>query len=77
MDRADTERKIMEATVDEKIWQIPAYNGTGPVTIALRMPEVTITDSAGRHIVISPKQAEVVGARMEDIGMWIEEGAED
>ena len=77
MDRADTERKIMDATVVEKVWQIPAHIEKGPVTIALRMPEVTVTDSEGRHIVISPQQAEVVGSRMEDIGMWIEDGAKD
>jgi hypothetical protein len=41
------------------------------------MPEVTITDSEGRHIVISPQQAEVVGPRMEDIGRWLEDGAKD
>jgi hypothetical protein len=53
------------------------HNEKGPVTIALRMPEVTITDSEGRHIVISPQQAEVVGSRMEDIGRWLEDGAKD
>ncbi|HEU0089373.1 MAG TPA: hypothetical protein VFQ77_17315 [Pseudonocardiaceae bacterium] len=72
----DIERKIMDATVVEKVWEIPAHNGKGPVTIALRMPEVTITDSEGRHIVISPQQAGLVSARMDDIAYWIEDGAD-
>lgn len=61
----------MDAAVVEKTWQIPAHNGKGPVTIALRMPEVTITDSEGRYIVISPQQAEVVSSRLDDISGWI------
>lgn len=43
----------------------------GPVTITLRMPEVTITDSQGRHIVISPEQAGIVSSKMGDIAYWI------
>jgi hypothetical protein len=65
--RVDIERKIMDMTVVEKTWEIPAHNGKGPVTVALRMPEVTITDSQGRHIVISPEQAELVSSRVGDI----------
>ncbi len=77
MDRADAERTIMDATVVEKTWQVPAHNGKGPVTIALRMPEVTITDSEGRHIVISPEQADLVGSRIGDIVYWMEDSTED
>ena len=77
MDRADAERKIMDATVEEKTWQVTAHNGKGPVTIALRMPEVTITDSEGRHIVISPEQADLVGSRIGDIVYWMEDSTED
>jgi hypothetical protein len=76
VDRAEIERKIMSETVVEKTWQIAAYGGRGPVTITLRMPEVTITDSEGRYIVISPQQADVVSSRMGDIAGWIEEGPE-
>jgi hypothetical protein len=50
MDRVEIERRIMSATVVEKIWEIPGQAGKGPVTIALRVPEVTITDSQDRHI---------------------------
>ncbi|MGH3822153.1 MAG: hypothetical protein ACRDRA_04830, partial [Pseudonocardiaceae bacterium] len=59
-------------TVVEKTWEIPAHGGKGPVTITLRMPEVTITDSEGRHIVIAPEQADVVSTRMGGIADWID-----
>ncbi|MBA2472108.1 MAG: hypothetical protein H0V41_07665 [Pseudonocardiales bacterium] len=39
MDRVEIERKIMSEMVIEKTWEIPAYGGKGPVTVALRMPE--------------------------------------
>jgi hypothetical protein len=74
VDRAEIERKIMSEAVVEKTWQIPAHGGKGPVTITLRMPEVTITDSEGRYIVIAPQQADIVGSRMGDIADWIDEG---
>lgn len=76
MSRVEIERKIMDETVVEKTWQIPEHGGKGPVTITMRMPEVTITDSQGRHIVISPEQADLVSARMEDIGWWIHDGGD-
>lgn len=63
----------MSETVVEKTWQVPAHSGKGPVTIALRTPEVTITDSEGRSIVIAPEQADIVGYRLNDIACWIEE----
>ncbi|MGH3929886.1 MAG: hypothetical protein ACRDTF_07910 [Pseudonocardiaceae bacterium] len=77
INRADIERKIMDETVVEKTWQIPAHGGKGPVTITLRMPEVTITDSQGRHIVISPEQADAVSSRIGDIAYWLEDGVKD
>jgi hypothetical protein len=76
MDRVEIERRIMSATVVEKIWEIPGQAGKGPVTIALRVPEVTITDSQGRHIVISPEQADLVSAKMGYIADWIEDAAD-
>jgi hypothetical protein len=74
IDRAEIERKVMSEAVVERTWQIPAHGGKGPVTITLRMPEVTITDSEGRYIVISPQQADVVSSRMGDIVDWMDEG---
>ncbi|MGH3973063.1 MAG: hypothetical protein ACRDS9_07035 [Pseudonocardiaceae bacterium] len=76
MDRAQTEHKIMNETLVEKTWEIPAHGDKGPVTITLRMPEVTITDSAGRHIVITPEQADIVSARMGCIADWIDDCAD-
>ncbi len=75
--RAELDLKDMDKAVVEKTWQIPAHGGKGPVTVMVRMPEVTITDSQGRHIVISPEQAELVGGRLEDISWWIHDGASD
>ncbi|MGH3826167.1 MAG: hypothetical protein ACRDQX_03195, partial [Pseudonocardiaceae bacterium] len=67
MDLMDIECKIMSETVVEKTWVIPAHGDKGPVTIALRMPDVTITDSQGRHIVIAPEQADLVSSKMSNI----------
>jgi hypothetical protein len=77
MELAEIERRIMSEAVVEKTWEVPAHSGKGPVTIKLRLPEVTITDSEGRHIVISPEQADIVSSRMEDIACWLEDGAGD
>ena len=71
MDRVEIERKIMSETVVEKTWEIPAHGGKGPVTVTLRTPEVTVTDSRGRHIVISPEQAELVSEKLGYIADWI------
>ena len=73
MDIVDAERKIMSETVVEKSWEVPAHGGKGPVTITLRIPEVTVTDSEGRHIVISPEQAEFVSSKLGDIAYWFED----
>ncbi len=61
----------MSETVVEKTWEIPAHGGKGPVTVTLRVPEVTVTDSRGRHIVISPEQADLVSAKLGYIADWI------
>ncbi|MGH3779344.1 MAG: hypothetical protein ACRDRO_01630 [Pseudonocardiaceae bacterium] len=77
MDRVELERKIMSETVVEKTWEIPAQGGKGPVTVALRMPDVTIIDSQGRHIVVSPEQADLVSAKMGYIVDWIQDAPVD
>jgi hypothetical protein len=41
------------------------------------MPEVRVTDSEGRHIVISPAQADIVSGKLGNIADWIEDGAGD
>ncbi len=63
----------MSEIVVEKTWQVPAPSGKGPVIIALRTPDVTITDSEGRYIVIAPEQADIVSCQMSNIADWIEE----
>jgi hypothetical protein len=73
IDPVEIERKIMSQAVVEKTWEVPAHGDKGPVTITLRIPEVTITDSQGRHIVISPAQAELVSSKMGDIAYWFED----
>jgi hypothetical protein len=76
MDLIEIDRKIMNHTVVEKTWEIPSHGGKGPVTIVLRMPEVRVTDSEGRHIVISPAQADLVSTRMSYIVDWMDEAAQ-
>jgi hypothetical protein len=71
VDITDVERRIMSEVVVEKTWQVPACCGKGPVTITLQLPEVTITDSEGRYIVIAPQQAEIVSSRMDEISCWM------
>lgn len=63
----------MDVTVVEKTWQIPAHDGKGLVTITLRMPDVALTGSQGRHIVISSERADLLSSRAGDIAYWIEE----
>jgi hypothetical protein len=75
MDLIEIDRRIMSDTVVEKTWKIPAHADQGPVTITLRMPQVRVTDSEGRHFVISPAQADLVSARMSDIIDWIDEAS--
>jgi hypothetical protein len=76
-DPVEIERRIMSQAVVEKTWKVPAHGDKGPVTITLRLPEVTITDSQGRHIVISPAQADVVSSKMGDIAYWFEDIKDD
>jgi hypothetical protein len=69
-------KRRTEAVVDKR-WSIPAHEGHGPVTMSLLLPEVRVTDSEGRFIVISPRQSELVGDRMTDIASWLRDGDED
>jgi hypothetical protein len=73
VDPVEIERRIMSQAVVEKTWEVPAHGDKGPVTITLRISEVTITDSQGRHIVISPEQADLVSSKMGDIAYWFED----
>lgn len=64
MDLIEIDRKIMSDPVVEKTGEIPAHADQGLVTITLRMPEVRVADSQGRHIVISPAQADLLSTWM-------------
>ena len=66
--------RVMDRQAIEKVWTIPAHEGSGPVTMTLRVPEVTIKDSAGRYIVISPQQSALVSAQLESINDWLQYG---
>lgn len=69
-------QRLAEAVVD-KTWQVPAYDGAGPVTMTLRLPEVKITDSEGRYVIISPRQSGLVGMRLTHISEWLRYGDGD
>lgn len=60
----------------EKTWQIQA-NGdkAGPVTVVVRIPNILIIDSRGRHILVAPEQAELVSAKMGEVADWIRNAA--
>jgi hypothetical protein len=73
--RAEWDRQRMAEKATEKVWTVPTFEGSGPVTMTLRIPDVTITDSAGRYIVISPRQTAIVGARLDRITDWLQYGA--
>lgn len=75
MDPMKRERKAMSEIVVEKSWNVPANGGAGPVTVVLRMPNVLIIDSKGRHILVAPEQAGLVSTKMGEVADWIRNAA--
>jgi hypothetical protein len=71
MDPVENERRIMSKTPVEKAWTIPGHRGKGPVSIIVRMPDVLIIDSRGRHILVAPEQARLVSTQMGCVADWI------
>ncbi|GGP63635.1 hypothetical protein [Saccharothrix coeruleofusca] len=69
----DEQRHVeeMEKLATTRKWVVPAHLDHGPVTVELAMPEVRVTDSQGRFIVITPGQAELVGRRLDDAATWM------
>ncbi|MDQ3760496.1 MAG: hypothetical protein M3460_01980 [Actinomycetota bacterium] len=67
----------MSKTAVEKSWEIPAHDGKGPITIVLRMPDVVIIDSRGRHILVATEQAHLLSAKMGYVANWIRDAAVD
>jgi hypothetical protein len=76
MDGNELDRRLVAEQATEKVWQIPALEGAGPITMTLQLPQITITDSDGRFIVISPKQSAIVGSRLAVIDDWLQYGDE-
>lgn len=76
MDEA-IQKKLMDEVEVEKTWQVPEHNGQGPVTITMRLPSVTITDSEGRSIRIAPQQAAFVSVLLGNVGDWMTSGADE
>jgi hypothetical protein len=76
-ERDNLDRRGMAEQATVKVWTIPAFEGSGPVTLTLRVPEVRISDSEGRFIIISPRQSAIVGSRLESINEWLQYGAEE
>ncbi|MGH3624280.1 MAG: hypothetical protein ACRDQ5_21250 [Sciscionella sp.] len=70
-------RQRMETQPTDRTWQVPAHHDKGPVTITLRLPDITITDSEGRYIVVTPKQSALVGSRLDHIYDWFTQDDED
>ena len=75
--RDELERRGMAEQATVKVWTIPAYEGSGPVTMTLRIPDVRIADSEGRFIIVSPRQSAIVGSRLESINDWLQYGEEE
>jgi hypothetical protein len=73
----EIELRVMREQALERVWTIPSCEGSGPVTMTLRVPEVTIKDSAGRYIVISPQQSAIVSEHLESINDWLQYGLVD
>ncbi|MGB8960347.1 MAG: hypothetical protein WCC38_00105, partial [Pseudonocardiaceae bacterium] len=71
MDAVENQRQIMSKTAVEKTWKVPAHHGRGPVSICVRMPDVLIIDSRGRHILIAPEQARLMSTEMGCVADWI------
>ncbi|RKT56570.1 hypothetical protein [Saccharothrix australiensis] len=56
-----------------KKFVIPAADGVGPASIELTLPHVRVTDSDGSVIAITPRQAELVSAALDNITSWFED----
>ncbi|MGQ0840848.1 hypothetical protein [Actinokineospora sp.] len=66
-------QEIMNRVPVEKTWSVGGRDGQGAARMTMRMPDVTITDGEGRHIVLTPGQSAVIGRYMSETLDWLEE----
>jgi hypothetical protein len=69
---AQVHREMMDRTPLSKTWTVESHDNQGPAIMTMRMPDITITDAEGRHIVLTAKQCAVLGSYMTDTLEWIE-----
>jgi len=72
--REEVELRLMDRTPTERSWVVPAQANKGPITVTMRVPEVRIVDSCGRHIVVGPEQADLLGSQLCNIHDWMQMG---
>jgi hypothetical protein len=75
--REEVELRLVERSATERSWIVPAHADKGPITVSMRAPEVRIVDSAGRHIVVGPEQADLLGSKLCSIRDWLQMGDAD
>lgn len=75
--REEVELRVMNETPTERSWFVPAQADKGPITVTMRVPEVRIVDSSGRHIVVGPEQADLLGSKLCNIRDWLQLGDTD
>lgn len=75
--REEVELRVMNETRTERSWVVPAQADKGPITVTMRVPEVRVVDSAGRHIVVGPEQADLLGSKLCNIRDWMQLGDAD
>ena len=75
--REEAELRLMDRNQDERSWIVPAQADKGPITVTMRVPEVRIVDSSGRHIVVGPEQADLLGSKLCNIRDWLQMGDAD
>ena len=57
-----------------RTWRIPGPDGAPEAMMTVRFPDVTITDTEGRSVVLSPEQSVIMGHQIIGALEWIEAG---
>ncbi|PPK70241.1 hypothetical protein V5P93_000881 [Actinokineospora auranticolor] len=69
---AEIHQKIMDRLPVSRTWAVPADEHGGAAIMTMRMPDITITDATGAHIVLTAKQCAVLGRYMSNTIDWME-----